>query len=337
MPIGAGLSAQLGVAEESTVGTIVAPTRFFEFNSETLSLQKNIVQGAGLRAGLQYARRSRRAYTTKSAGGDVNLDVATRGMGVWFKHMLGSASSALLSGSTYRQIHTPGDLTGKSMTVQKGVPQTDGTVKPFTYNGCKVTGWTLSCEVGGILTLSATLDAWNETTATALGTASYTDAGVFHFAQGTLYLDGTVSTASGLASLSGGTAVAAVKAASITGSTPVKSDRYFFGSSGIKAEQLENDYRSVGGELTAEFANQATIYDVMAADSATALKLEFTGAASGGVTPRLEVLIPSISFDGNSPQVGGPDVVELSAPFSGLHDGTNATCQVVYETADTSV
>jgi len=336
MPIGAGLSAQIGVAKEVTVGTIVTPSRFYEFGSESLSLQKSIVQGQGLRAGIQYARRSRRAYTTKSAGGDVSLDVSTRGMGLLFQQMLGSSTSALLSGSTYRQIHTPGNLTGMSMTVQKGVPQTDGTVKPFTYNGCKVTGWELACAVGGFLTLSLTLDAWNETTATPLATAAYTDSNVFHFAQGTLYLGGTVSTSSGLASVAGGSAVATVKSATVTGSNPLKTDRFFFGS-GVKAEQLENDYRTVGGSLTAEFTDQATIYDVFAADGAVALRLNFVGADAGGVTPRLEVLIPSISFDGESPQVGGPDVVELSAGFSGLYDGTNATVQVVYETADTEL
>ena len=337
MPIGAGLSAQLGFAAESTVGTIVTPTKFVEFNSETLSLQKNIVQGQGLRAGIQYPRRSRRAYTTKGAGGTVNLDVGTRTMGLLFKQMLGAASSALLSGSTYRQIHTPGDLTGVSLTLQKGVPQTNGTVKPFTYNGCKVSAWELACTVGDILRLQLTLDAWNETTATGLATASYVNSDVFHFAQGALVLGGTVSTASGLASVSGGTTVAEVTGATINGTNPLKNDRFYFGSAGIKAEQLENDYRTVGGTLNAEFVNQATIYDVMAADTATALKLTFTGSASGGVTPRLEVLIPSISFDGDSPQVGGPDVVSLNAPFTGLYDGTNAAVQIVYETADTAL
>ena len=48
MSIGTGLAASLGVAAETTFGTYVAPTRFYEFNSESLAKVKNFVQGGGL-------------------------------------------------------------------------------------------------------------------------------------------------------------------------------------------------------------------------------------------------------------------------------------------------
>lgn len=340
MPVGSGLSAQVGFATETTVGTIATPTKFVEFNSESLKLEKQIVQGAGLRGGGLVARASRRSYTTKTAGGDIELDVATQGMGVLFTHMLGTSTSALVSGSAYQQVHTVGQKTGKSFTTQKGVPQSDGTVKPFTYNGCKITEWELSCEVGGILTLSVTIDAWNETTATGLATASYpAAANVFHFAQGALVLGGTVSTASGVASLTGGTTVATVTSASVTGNSALKTDRFFFGSAGVKAEQIENGWSEFGGSLDAEFVNQATVYDLFAADTPTALRLQFVGttAISGAVFPTLEVLIPRVYFDGDTPQVGGPDVVGFSAPFTALDDGTNTPLQIRYVTPDTAI
>lgn len=320
MAVGAGLASQLMFAAETTVGTAVTPTTAVEYNSESLTLEKNIVQGSGLRGGGLFARSTRRAYTTRSVGGDIELDVVTEGMGTLFEHMLGTAASG---------VYTPGPLTGKSLTIQKGVPTTAGVVVPFTYNGCKITSWELACEVGGILTLTLTIDGWSETTATGLATPTYSGtARVFHFAHGALVLGGTVSTTGGVASLAGGTAVAAVTGATITGETPMANERFFFGAAGQKAEQVENDWRTIGGSLDAEFTSAAAIHTAFAADTETALKLTFTEPTSAKV---LEVLIPSIRFDGSTPTVGGPDLVTIGADFTGHQDATgNAAVQIRY-------
>jgi hypothetical protein len=46
-----GLSGQIGYGQETTYGTGVTPTRFIEFNSETLDYSKQTVNGAGIAAG----------------------------------------------------------------------------------------------------------------------------------------------------------------------------------------------------------------------------------------------------------------------------------------------
>lgn len=339
MAIAAGLGASLGIAAESTPGTIVSPTRWVEFNSESLSLEKSIVQGYGLRGGGLYGRSSRRAYTGRNAGGDVELDVATRGMGLLFKAMLGSSTSAIISGSAYQQVHTPGSLAGQSLTLQKLVPNSAGTLVPFTYNGAKVTNWELSCEVDGILTLSLTFDCWDEVTSTGAGTPSYTSTDIFHFRQGAVTLGGTASTASGVVSIAGGTSVAVVRSATVSGENPMTSgsDNQRFGAT--KVEQKENGFRTIGGNLELDFVTAAAMYDTMAADTGVALSLTFTGttAISGGNYPTVEVIVPSIRFDGETPQVGGPEEITTSSDFTGLDDGTNAAIQIRYVTADTSV
>jgi hypothetical protein len=337
--IASGLGSSLGIAAESTVGTIVSPTRWIEYNSESLSLDKAAIQGQGLRGGGLYARSARRVLVTRNAGGSVDLDVATSGMGLPFKAMLGASASAVVSGSAYQQVHTPASLYGQSLSVQKLVPNSAGTLVPFTYNGCKVTDWELSCDVGSILALALTLDAWDETTATSAGTPSYSaSTSVFHFKQGVVTLGGTPSTTSGVVSVSGGSTVAVVRGASVRGSNGIttgdENQRF-----GTKVQQQENDWRSLGGNLDLDFVNQATVYDLFSADTATALQLTFTGttAISGSVYPTLEVIVPSIRFDGETPQVGGPDVISTSADFTGLDDGTNAAVQIRYVTPDTSV
>lgn len=341
MAIASGLGSSLGVGVETTAGTAVSLTRWLEYNSESLHLEKNVVQGAGLRGSGLFARAARRAYTTRTATGTVEMDCATRGLGPILQQIMGGTStSTLISGSSYQQVHQPGSMVNRSLTVQKLVPNAAGTLVPFTYRGAKITDYEFSCEVGGILTLSVTFDAWDESTATAAGTPSYTSTDVFHFAQGTLKLGGTASTASNVVSVSGGTTVASVKGITVSGSNPLATDRYFLGSNGIKAEQLENDWRTVGGSMDAEFVSQAALYDAFAADTAMSLQLSFVGttAISGANYPTMEITIPSIRLEGSAtPQVGGPDVIDMSVDFTGLDDGTNAAWQIRTVTADTAL
>lgn len=339
MAIGSGMGASLGWGEESPVGSIAAITRWGEFNSESLGMEGVNVQGSGLRGGGLYPRLGRRVQVGRNAGGDVNLDIATTGMGLLFKHMLGGSASSLLSGTTYQQVFTPASLVGKGLTVQKLVPQRDGTLKPFTGNGGKIMNWTIACAKDQIATLALTFDFWDIVTSTGAGTPSYsTTSNVFHFKQGSLIVGGTVTTASGVASLSGGTAVAGIKGATISGNNSTESgsdNRYING----KVEQVPTDWRAISGSLDMDFINQSDVYDLYNADTAAALQLKFVGttAISGANYPTLEVLIPGIHFDGETPKVDGPGVIGLTAPFTGGDDGTNAAVQIRTLTADATV
>lgn len=340
MGVGSGIGASLGIGAESTAGTIASITRWLEFNSESLKSTKVVVQGQGLRGGGLHPRRSRRAVVGSDAGGDVTLDLATNGMGLLLKAMLGSSTSAVLTGTAYQQIHIPGSLIGNSLTVQKLVPELDGDLKAFTYNGAKVTSWTLTFGKDSIATLSVTFDAWDETVATAAGTPSYSaTANVFGFADLSLIVGGTVSTTSGLASVSGGTAIAGVTGGTITYSTGIRAgsdNRYANG----KVEQVQNAWRGVTGTLNVDFIDRAAVYDLYDADTSVALKVAFTRSdtpITGATYPAIDFLVPSITFDGETPAVGGPDVVSLSAPWTGLDDGTNATVQVRVVTSDATI
>jgi hypothetical protein len=131
-----------------------------------------------------------------------------------------------------------------------------------------------------------------------------------------------------------------VKGITVSGTNPLATERYFLGSAGVKAEQVENDWRTIGGSMDAEFVTAAALYDTFAADTATTLKLSFVGptAISGANYPTMEILIPSIRLDGSStPQIDGPDVVGMSVDFTGLDNGTDAAWQIRTVTADTSV
>lgn len=168
MALGAGLSATLGIATEATVGVPVAVTRFIEFDSETLTMKKHTVQGAGLRGGGLVKHAQRRLEVAREAGGDINFDVPTNGFGLVLQHMLGSFTTTPTSigGGLYQQVHNVGPLNGKSFTTQVVKPDTSGTLtqEAFTYPGCKITDWELSCAQNAQVKLKLTIDALDEAT-----------------------------------------------------------------------------------------------------------------------------------------------------------------------------
>lgn len=345
MAVGSGLSAQAGIATEVTPGTAVAVTRFVEFDNETLSLKRHIAQGSGMRAGGLFQRGARRVLVAREASGDITFDVAQNGLGLWLQHMIGSFSTTatVKNGTGFQQIHNAASLQGKTFTAQVGVPDTTGTVNPFTYPGCKITDWELTAAQHKQLSLKVSIDAFDEvsTTAgvTALQTAVYSAAtGLFSFKDAAVISGGTVTTVSGVLTATG-TPVASCRNISIKGTNPLKTDRFFAGSQ-VKAEQIENDFRSVGGQVDLEFSTMAN-YNTFLADSSTVLQVNFIGQtviAGSTAFPQLSFFFPLVKFeDGVSPDVSGGDVVMANVAFTVLDDGVNPAMQVYYVSSDTTV
>lgn len=349
MALGSGIATQFGIAKEVTPGTPVTVTRFFEYASESMSTKKKPVQGGGLRPDRTYDRAALRKVLQRQAGGDINLELPTKGAGLLLQQMLGSwtATATQIGGTiAYEQIHVPGSFTGKACTMQIGKPRTDGTVTPYTYPGTKFSSWELSCAQSDIVKLKFTANSWDELTpnstpaGAALASASYPAGNDrFDFTEGALTVGGTASTTSGLTTVSGGVAVAAVTAVSIMGTVPVNDQGFFMGSATMGREQIQNAYATIAGSITVEFANTA-LYDLYRADTQGAIVLTFTGgiiAASQHYI--LQVLIPAAYFeDGASPQVGGPDILTQTIPFTGLQDDlSNPPVQFLYHSTDTTV
>jgi hypothetical protein len=343
MATGTGLDAQFGVGTESTFGTSVTPTRFVEFAGEGLKKDLTWLEPAGLRPGLLFKRASRVRQSRISISGDVSVEHATLGMGLLWKLALFSSLAAptLISGSAYKQIHTPGGAVGLSFTAQVGRPEpSTGTVRPFTLAGCKCTSWEFSLKDNAVPTLKLSVDGRSESTATALATASYlAGASVFDFSQATIKLGGTATTASGETTISGGTAMATiVKDISISGQNPMATDRFGLGNAGLKAEQLQNAIPTITGKLSAEFA-KAELYDLFSANTTTAMQLDLTGAViGGGNNYLLSIVIPAIKLKTAPPNVSGPGIVMMSTDFESYSDEVNPVIQVkIVSTESTTI
>ena len=331
MAIASGLAAQIGVAAESTYGTYVAPTRFPEYNKADLKKKKNVVQGGGLAAGQIAQLGSRRVVTSESVEGGFELEVANKGMGLLLAHLLGSSATPVQQGATaaYLQAHTVGDNIGKSLTIQHGVPDLTGTVRPFTFKGCKLSGAEFSCKVGEPLTMSLDVDGRQASEVETLVAASLaTGVAPFHWAQMSVKL-GTFGAEA---------AVSGVKGFSVKFDRGMASERFYAGAAGLKAEPVMNDWLKVSGSLDVDLVNKADFADRFAADSATSLVIEFVGpliASTYYQTFRIKV--PMVFFDGDTPTVDGPDVTSGGYPFVAQLDGTNPLVSIDYISTDTTL
>ena len=381
MAVGSGIASQLvylpettyGLAPQTTPPTLNANSTL-EFNSETLELKKTTIQGQGLHAGGQYDRGGRRVLTNYQVSGGINMDLQTRKIGNLLQNMVGSfgnspATPALTNATGYTSIHAPalGGFTGHSLCFQKGAPSADGTVEPFTYVGCKIIDWEISCATGALAKLALTVDGRNELNASgniALETGAFSgnstapslvtyaglppDTSVFHFREASL-VSGACTTSGTLGSTAvttlGGspTTIANVTAASIKQTLALANNRFFFGNNGFKAEPIENAFRKLTGSMTAEFLLAETMYAAFANDTKISLQLQFVGpvAISGSTPvpmyPTLTILIPAIYLDGEAPKVQGPGLVTITTPFTGLDDTVNNPIQITYVTADSTL
>jgi len=305
MAIGSGIGSQLGIATETTFNTPVTVSTFYEFTNESINYNKNISVGLGLRAGGQVARSGRRVVTTSDATGDINLDLPTKGLGLLLSYAMGGT---VQTSGTY----TLGDVYGKSFTAQVGVPQYGGTVTPKTIAGCKISSWEISAAQSAIATGRFTIDGASFTTATSLATASFpSNNSVFHFAQGAITVDGS--------------SVANIKDFTLSVDNVLKTDRFNLGSAGIKAEQIINGFRAITGSLTAEFTD-TTLLAKFLADTSAALVLTFSGPSSSV----LSITLPAVKFDGEAPQVGGPEVIDINFTFQAYDNGTDQPLTIVY-------
>lgn len=332
MAIGSGLGGQVGFINESTYGTGVTVTKFAEVESASITKTKNAVQGGGLAAGRMVQDGSRRVVTSTAAEGEVKMEVTTKGMGLWLNHLFGGTVTPVQQAATtaYLQTHSLTDNYGKSLTIQTGVPDRTGTVRPYTATGCKITSAEFSCGMNELLTASFNIDAQGVTEATAIATASYTT-GQKPFHAGLLAVKtGTFGSES---------VITGVKGISLSIERPQQTDAYYASATpGTKSEPVMNDWVKISGSLEMDFVDKTQVADLFSSDTATSLVIEFVGATIASTYKEtIRFKIPKAFFDEGAPKLEGPDVVGLDVSFVGQLDTTNGSIICEYISTDTTL
>lgn len=324
MAYGTGIDAQVGMATETTYGTYVAPSRFFEFNSS--SLVPTVVELNSTPIGTGRVLRTSRALRYMRGGsGDLEVDAVTRGQGLLWRHMLGNVVTAQV-GTTpeYTHTFTPDNTNGKrglSATVQAGVPATSGTIQPFTFLGGKVTGWELSAAIDEILKISTTWIFSTASTSEVVATPSYAT-GPIPFT----FLDGSATI--------NAAAVSTIKGVTVGWSEALDEERNYLG--GGRGEPLANGMLELTGTLEQEFNNMDAFNAWINGTEVVDLVLTFEGPAIPTISNpyKLVINIPSLKYTGESPSVSGPEIVQQNTPFQALYNGTDPLITVVLHTDD---
>lgn len=259
------------------------------------------------------------------------MEVPTTGFDIFLEHMLGQINKTQPNAGTdpevWDTLATVGSLTGKSLSLQKGVEMEDTeSVQAFSYSGAKITEWEFSVDNGGILMCNFTIDAKEELTDEDLAEARIPNYGYFHFAQGAIEVANEP--------------VATVGQFTFRGANSLKTDRYYLGQSGTKLEQRENDYRAFSGTLETEFEDLETFYDRYTEDSSATLILEFEGAVLPGATQMKETLritCADVRFVGDTPTIEGLDVGVQNVNFEAFETNPGAAVSILYRAIDPEV
>lgn len=305
MAIRSGLAAQLGIKAESTWGTAVTVDTFVPLVSESMGVEAARVEANGIIAGRRVLDSTQWAEGSRTVGGDLALELPTNSAiaRLLLEQMFGSVSGA--GPYTY----TPGELYGKSMTVQVGIPGVDGTVRAKTYNGAKINTWEIAWSAGEIVTLGLSLIAKDETTATALATASYAAGAATPFV------------ATNVTATIAGSAVN-VKQGTLSGDN--KLERRYFGGSKVTAEPIEAERREYTGSLQLEFTD-LTQYDRFVNGTTAAVVVTFATSTTTSL-----VLTYNCRFDGETPKVGGRGIIDQPLPIKAIGSTDAAALTAVY-------
>lgn len=299
MALPSGLAAQFGYKAETTVGTAVTVDTFLPLVSESIKRSEAKLESNAIFAGKRMRTSNQRNSGPVTIEGSLGLELMTHDIDVLFEHLLGSKSGSGTSGSPW--VITPADTKGKALTVQIGRPDRTGTVRAFTYAGCKVAAAQIELQADSIATLGIDIvgSETDETTATGLATASYTS-GIkpFKFTHGTVTV--------------GGSSVLC-KQITIDIDQMLNTGRRFIGDQ-IVSEPLPADYISVTGSLQLEFSG-LTEYNRFVDHTEADVVLTCTnGTQSFSIDMHVQ-------FDGETPNVAGKDVLEQPLPFTAVADG----------------
>ena len=270
------------------------------------------IESEGLRTGNRVLRSDRFASGQKAIEGSFSMDMTAGNTAILFKHALGAVATA----GSFVHTCTMADPFGLGLTIEVGRPGNDGTVRAFTYAGCKINTLDLSVSVGELLSAEFGVIG---TTAESIGTVTAASYGssleLLHFAGAAITVAGTAYPC---------------KDFSLSVNNGLSGDRFVLGSQTAQ-QPIASSLAEVTGTLTSEFVD-ATAYNRVVNATAAAITATFTDSASKSIT----VTVPVARFDGDTPSVGGPDILDQTLNFKGLFNGTDSPVTIAVANGDSA-
>ena len=327
--VGSGLGGSVGVAAEATYGTFTVPTRWPEFESETLKWTPKVVKGKALNGGLNPSL-AQRVVTSSLVQGDLKTYAFQSGLGVLFETLFGTSTIAQQAATTaWLQTHTVGDVAGKSLSLQINRPDTTKGDHPYSYSGMKVASMMIECGIDEIASLTfSLLGKQLSTTETLTAPTPVAGNAPFHFAQG-------VITAGAIGSE---VPVLSVTKAQATIKRGFDDQRFPIGGAGLMLEPVQNAWLDVSGTFDTEFINATDWETAYNAQTPLSAYLKFTGPVIASTYDyELNLWFPNIVFDTGGPEISGPDILKPSYKWEAFDDGTHGICTLTYQNTDTAI
>ena len=316
MALPSGLAAQVGMKAETTWGTPVTVDRFVPLVSESLTVKVDHLVSEGIIAGRTIVDTDQVKSGNVEVSGELAFEAYEQSIGQLLYHALGSVSSTTAS-APYTHTITPGDIANLGLTVQVGKPDTGGTVRPFTYSGCKVDSLNLKVAAGEIATLGVGVMARTVVTNTSLETASFATQAATPFTG----IQATTTTWGGGA--------LNVRSFELSIENHLE-DRRFLGSA-YTSEYKRTARRDVSGSAEVEFESLALFNDFIALTHNDFIVTMTNGTESLGVTmhARIEEFPVEVKDKG---------LVVVEVPLVAAGDGSDADAlTIAYTCDDTSV
>lgn len=334
MGLGSGLGGQLGWASETVYGTPVPCTKFLPFTKAEPRLHPTTAQAKGITPGQFNDSAAGFIRTLRSGTVSVDLELATRGMGLLFQALMGTTVTPVQQGASaaYLQTHTQADPVGKFLTVQTGVPDTAGVVHPYTATGCKITEADFSFDMSSTTPVmsSWTIDARDIIETQALAAASYV------FDPKPVYVGTDVSIKAG--AFGSETSVTGVTKADVKIPRALKtSGMEYFGNGGLKSEPILNARADITGTITADYVDKTLWADRFASNAGFSLIIACQGALIASTYYQsFTIALPTCFITGDTPGVSNEDVVNGAFPFIYKYDQAHQPV-ISYQTTDVTL
>jgi hypothetical protein len=168
MAQGFGDNSWVGFGVESTYGTPVARTTFFEFMSEGVKLD----QGREARSSLRGRSRNRRGQKKHAVAGSIETQMQVNGMELLLKHAIGSDVITGTNPYTHTFSLTRALPVGLSLEVNRDSSNI-GATSSFLYDGCQISKMTLKHAVGDFLKVTWDLVGEGDSSLVAVSTPTF--------------------------------------------------------------------------------------------------------------------------------------------------------------------
>lgn len=330
---GSGLSGSVGIGAETGYGTFAAPTRWYPWESEKFSVERKFSEAKAIVGGSLVKQAAQTVLLTQMVKGSLKMPVTTSGLGLLLKAIMGSVTGPTQQGTTaaYQSVFTVGPTVGESLSVQIGRPQTNGTITPYSYLGCKPESMELSIESGNVAELSVDFlgQTMNETEALTVPTYAATNPIVFSFQGSTLSASPTIGSE---------TAMANIRKATLSFKRKLDDTRFYLGGNGLLAEPIEDDFIGISGTLEADFTDTTDWDTWVNGAEQISLILNLQGQViATGYNFGLKLAVPVAQVEGGDPEMSGPKIVNREVKFEGLNDNVHQPLTLTYTSTDVSL